>query len=346
VKSAARPVDFNRGDRRFPPQAEVHAKVAGRKEPDRASDVIPEDPELQLRLAALLLTDGQVDQASAEFRTLLSRNANARIRDEAGRLSYLEHDHGVILRAPRSAKPVLGGNQGSRDGNTSPLHSPGCRRILDAERNSHMQIGGKRLTSLTALAAGLLGACGGRHDNTETYVLVTANTRIAYWQEAVQGLQAAAREMGVKWEMVGPETYDPKAEKEEFVKAAGRQVHPAGILVSAADPALMADAIDSAVATGIPVITIDADSPNSNRLTFIGTNNYQAGQTGGEILVKEMMGKGNFVIYTMPGQRNLDERLEGYKRVLARSPGIKIVEVVDIAGDPTKAFDATKRMLV
>jgi len=209
-----------------------------------------------------------------------------------------------------------------------------------------MQIGGKRLTSLTALAAGLLGACGGRHDSTETYVLVTANTRIAYWQEAVQGLQAAAREMGVKWEMVGPETYDPKAEKEEFVKAAGRQVHPAGILVSAADPALMADAIDSAVATGIPVITIDADSPKSKRLTFIGTNNYQAGQTGGEILVKEMMGKGNVVIYTMPGQRNLDERLEGYKRVLARSPGVKIVEVVDIAGDPTKAFDATKRMLV
>ena len=46
----------------------------------------PDDPELQLRLAALLLTGGKIDEASAEFRTLLSRNANTRIRDEAGRL--------------------------------------------------------------------------------------------------------------------------------------------------------------------------------------------------------------------------------------------------------------------
>jgi len=205
-----------------------------------------------------------------------------------------------------------------------------------------MQIGGSRSASLVALAMSVLCACGGRHESTETYVLVAANTRIGYWQEAAQGLAAAARELGVKWEMVGPETYDPKAEKDEFVKAAHRQIVPAGMLVSAADPGLMQDAIDSAVAAGIPVITIDADSPKSKRLTFIGTNNYQAGQTGGETLVKELKGKGDVVVYTMPGQENLDERFEGYKRVLARNPGIKVVQVVDIAGDPSKAFDATK----
>jgi ribose transport system substrate-binding protein len=208
-----------------------------------------------------------------------------------------------------------------------------------------MRIRGKRSSFLVALAASLLCACGARHEATEAYILVAANTRIAYWQEAAQGLQAAAREMGVKSEIVGPETYDPKAEKEEFVKASHQQPPPSGILVSAADPELMRDAIDSAVAGGIPVITIDADSPGSKRLTFIGTNNYQAGQTGGEILAKELKGKGNVVVYTMPGQANLDERLEGYKRVLARSPGIKIVQVVDIAGDPSKAFDATQALV-
>jgi len=206
-----------------------------------------------------------------------------------------------------------------------------------------MHIGGNRSNLLVALAACLMLACGrGRHETTESYILVTTNTRIAYWQEAAKGLETAARQLGVKWEMIGPENYDPAAEKEELQKAVHRQIPPSGIMVSAADPAIMREAIDAAAAAGIPVITIDADSPGSKRLTFVGTNNYEAGQTGGEILAKELKGKGNVVVYTMPGQANLEERLEGYKRVLARNPGIRIVQVVDVAGDPGKAFDATK----
>jgi ribose transport system substrate-binding protein len=202
------------------------------------------------------------------------------------------------------------------------------------------------INSPVALAVGamsLMCACGGgRHEATEKYFLVTTNTKIAYWQEAAEGLRAAARELGVQAEMVGPETYDPKAEKEEFLKAVHQQIPPAGILVSAADAEVMREAIDTAVAAGIPVITLDSDSPKSKRLTFIGTNNYAAGQMSGDLLVKALNGKGTVVIYSIPGQENLDERMEGCKRVLARNPGIKIVQVVDIAGDPTKAFDATQ----
>jgi ribose transport system substrate-binding protein len=208
-----------------------------------------------------------------------------------------------------------------------------------------MRIASKSWASLPALAASLLCACGGRHASTETYILVAANTRIAYWREAAQGLESAAREMGVQWAMVGPEKYDPKGEREEFLAALHRQIKPAGILVSAADPKLMQDAIDSAVTAGIPVITIDSDSPKSKRLTFIGTNNYQAGQTGAEILVSQLKGQGNIVVYTMPGQANLDDRLEGYKRVLARSPKIKILQVFDVAGEPSKAFDTTEALV-
>lgn len=44
----------------------------------------PDDPELQLHLASLLLTEGRVEEASAEFRVLLTRNAENRIWQEAG----------------------------------------------------------------------------------------------------------------------------------------------------------------------------------------------------------------------------------------------------------------------
>ena len=44
----------------------------------------PDDPELQFRLAALLLTGGRVEEASTEFRVLLTRNAGTRLSQQAG----------------------------------------------------------------------------------------------------------------------------------------------------------------------------------------------------------------------------------------------------------------------
>jgi len=209
-----------------------------------------------------------------------------------------------------------------------------------------MQISNKLAVAWIGVAMFLQLACGGaRHETTEVYVLVTTNTKIPYWQEAVEGLRAAARDLGVKAEMVGPDTYDPKAEKQQLAEVVQRKITPAGILVSAADPELMKDAIDQAVGAGIPVVTIDSDSPKSKRLTFIGTNNYVAGQMSGDLLAKELNGKGNVVLYTIQGQGNLEERLEGWKRATSRSPGIKVAQIVNMAGDPTKAFDGTQGLI-
>lgn len=201
------------------------------------------------------------------------------------------------------------------------------------------------LASATGLIL-LQCACSGgaRHEPTEVYDLVTANTHIAYWEEASAGLTAAAKDLGVRAETIGPDTYDPQGEKDALLKAVHQNLKPAGFLVSAADPDLMRDAIDAAVDAGIPVITIDADSPKSKRQFFIGTNNYQAGQMGGDIVAKELNGKGNVVVFSLPAQANQDERLEGYKRAFARQPGIKITQVVDVHGEPAKAFDMTREL--
>jgi ribose transport system substrate-binding protein len=200
----------------------------------------------------------------------------------------------------------------------------------------------KRVLAVVSLV--FLSGCGlRRHETTETYVLVTANTKIPYWQEAVAGLSAAAHDYDVKSDVAGPDSYDPKAEKDEMMKVIAKK--PAGILVSAADKDIMKDAIDAAVDAGIPVVTIDADSPSSKRLLFIGTNNYQAGQIGGGLVAKALNGRGTVVFYSIPGQANIAERLEGYKSALAREPGIKIDDVIDIKGESTAAFDATQNLL-
>ncbi|HEX6466157.1 MAG TPA: substrate-binding domain-containing protein, partial [Terriglobales bacterium] len=201
----------------------------------------------------------------------------------------------------------------------------------------------KLLLSLVIVALTLSLAGCGRHESNEKYYLIAANIKLPYWQTAGAGLRAATGQMFVKNEFGGPDTYDPQAEAEEFRKAVAAK--PSGILVSPADPEVMKPEIDAAIAAGIPVITIDSDAPGSKRLFFIGTNNYNAGTMGGKVAVKRLNGRGNVVFFSMPGQANLDERLHGYKDAFANSPGIKIVEVVNIKGDSRIAFDKTAEYL-
>src|SRR5579872_1213898 len=196
---------------------------------------------------------------------------------------------------------------------------------------------------LISFASLVLVSCGARHDADEKYYLVSANIQVPYWKSAGEGFIQAASQTKVRAEFVGPDTYDPKAEQAEFQRVV--KTKPSGILVAPANPELMRPDIDAAIAAGIPVLTMDGDSPASKRLFFIGTNNYQAGVMGAKVAVKEMHGKGNVVVFTMPGQTNLEDRLRGYRDTFASSPQIKIARVVDIAGNPRVAFDTASQIV-
>jgi len=182
-----------------------------------------------------------------------------------------------------------------------------------------------------------------QHSPSERYVLLATNIKLPYWQNAAAGLIRAAKEINVQAQLMGPDTYDPQAQRETFQRVIAE--NPTGILVSAADSELLKPSIDAAIARGIPVITIDSDARNSKRLLFMGTDNYRAGTMGGEIAAKNLNGKGNVVVFTIPEQDNLKERLDGYRAAFADHPQIKIIEIVDVRGDPRIAFDKTTEIL-
>jgi ribose transport system substrate-binding protein len=186
-------------------------------------------------------------------------------------------------------------------------------------------------------------SCGSAHDSDEYYVFVAANLQVPYWRAAGAGFSKAAEASKVKYDFVGPQNYDPQAERDALDQAVRKKA--TGILLGVTDPALLKDSIDKAVAAGIPVITMDSDAPASKRLFFIGTNSYEAGFAGGQRLAQELKGKGNVVIFTMPAQPNLQDRQRGYKDALERSPNIKITRVVDIQGDPRITFDTTTEII-
>ncbi len=177
----------------------------------------------------------------------------------------------------------------------------------------------------------------------DTYVLVGSNLKLPYWVALQEGFKAAADEYHVTAKVMGPDGYDPAAEVDAFNDAVRSQ--PAGILVSAADALRITPSINSAIQAGIPVITVDSDAPSSSRLYFIGTNNLAAGELGGKHLASMLGGKGNVVVFSIPGQPNIEERLKGYKDAMSGSPGIKIVNVVATQGESNSAFDAAQQAL-
>ncbi len=120
---------------------------------------------------------------------------------------------------------------------------------------------------------------------------------------------------------------------------------PAGILVSATDANIMGPDINAAIDQGIPVITIDSDAPDSKRIFFVGTDNYNAGMIGGKLTSKLLGGKGNVVIYTIANQANLKDRLSGYEAAFADHTDIKVMQVVDMNGNSDVAFDSAKKLL-
>jgi len=193
--------------------------------------------------------------------------------------------------------------------------------------------------------AAWLASCGKAPHQDEHYILVTNNKTLPYWQEANAGFADAVRQLGfgVKAEMVGPDTFSPNDELSAFNQAVA--AHPSGILISPASTTIFQDPIKSAIKQGIPVICIDSDVPDSQRLMFIGTDNFRAGQQSGTRMAEALHGEGSVVVITVPGQYNLDERLRGVKEAFSRNPKIRIEQVIDDQGDPRKANDEISALL-
>ena len=199
---------------------------------------------------------------------------------------------------------------------------------------------------LAFMTVALFASCpSGYHTENETYYLVGMNLESPYWEEVVYGFEGGVRWLGrdVKGEVVGPPNPDLEAQLQAFREAVAKK--PAGILVSPAQAEPFTEAINQAIEQGIPVICIDSDAPESKRIMFIGTKNYQAGLEGGRLAAQLLEEKGDIAILTIPGQYNLDERVRGYQDVFKDYPDIRAVKVLNSEGNTKTAEEQISKIL-
>jgi len=193
--------------------------------------------------------------------------------------------------------------------------------------------------------ASLLTACGPPpyHQVEERYIFVAFNTSLPYWQEAEAGLNDAAKQMGVKAVLDGPAAFSVDEELKAFQQAVAQK--PSGIMLSASNPDIFKDPINAAIGQGIPVICVDADSPDSKRVLFVGTDNFRAGQESAKRMAQVLGGKGNVVVISVPTQFNISERMRGVTEALKKYPAIKITKTIDDKGDLRVADDAVAELI-
>jgi len=189
----------------------------------------------------------------------------------------------------------------------------------------------------------LLAAAACRQGDTPVqrplrFAVIPKALHIPVFRYARIGAERAARQLGnieILWR--GPETTDELRQKEILESFIAQRVD--GIAISCLNGDLLTDAIDRAVAAGIPVVTWDSDAPRSQRQAFYGVNDFEAGYALGEGLARLIGGRGDVALITSLGADNLQKRLEGAKAALARYPEIRIVEVFDIRDDAVRVVE-------
>jgi ABC-type sugar transport system substrate-binding protein len=176
----------------------------------------------------------------------------------------------------------------------------------------------------TSASSGASAAASGGSTAGGTYVFLPKSLDNPYWVDARKGMEAEAKKLGIKAQFLGPQNDDAAAQVQIFDSVLATK--PAGIAISPNDPASVVDDIAKARAAGIPVIAWDGPVPNSQVLGYIGTNNVAAGEQAGEALATAVGGKGKVaVVIGSLTAVNLNQRLEGVKKALAKHPGIQLV---------------------
>ena len=176
----------------------------------------------------------------------------------------------------------------------------------------------------------------------DVYYCIGALLSLPYFQDHKIGFEAACEELGVTGKFVGPMDYDMTAEAQMIEEAIAQ--NPKGILVMAFEDTLT-PAINKAKAAGIPVITIDMDTIDSERDFFIGGNTYDYGRIHARTIAEALGGEGKILLQWNQGQNSQDQRAQGFQEEIANYPGIEIVQFMTSDTDTAKDADAFKAAL-
>ncbi len=208
-----------------------------------------------------------------------------------------------------------------------------------------------RKAAVFSLVLSFLAACSGPNGltgdagNKERPIRIAfvTNNSSDFWKIAEAGTAKAAKELGCEIEFRIP-ARGTSEEQQQIIEAL-LVTGVSGIAISPNDPANWTEFLND-VASEVNLITQDSDAPQSNRLCYLGTDNYEAGRAAAA-LIKQALPKGGEIMLFVGNldAQNAQDRKRGIEDALAGS-NTTVVGTLTDETDRAKAVSNVQDTLV
>lgn len=243
----------------------------------------------------------------------------------------------VVLPACGSA----GGSQEAADGAGGGATADGA----DAPAESAAPDSGEPAES--AESAESAATAGAAEDADPLPLALVLHLRIPFTEQIADGAEAAAEDLNVDLQTVGPPGFDPPAAVQAFqdVITAGAQ----GVATVPFPGDLWAGPIATAQEGGVPVLSLNVAAPESDSPVFVGEDSYALGSLLADQVVSELGGdaSGSIVVgICSPGALPLELRMQGIFETFAEdAPGVEVLGPFDVSGDPSTNFSTWESLI-
>ena len=188
------------------------------------------------------------------------------------------------------------------------------------------------------LALLLSGCAAGVPAKQHTVTVIAKSTQTEFWLSVFAGAKAAATEYNAELNILGPETEEDYETQNQMI-ADAVEAGTEAIVFSAIDFEKNAAAIDDAARAGVKIVAIDSSVDSKLVSTYIGTDNYAAGQMAAQAALDRVDGP------LKVGVVNGQERERGALDAFRDSGRAEITAVVNTLTEAAQARTDTAAML-
>jgi ribose transport system substrate-binding protein len=167
-----------------------------------------------------------------------------------------------------------------------------------------------------------------------------------FWQSVHAGAVAAGREGGVEIEWKGPPQETDFSRQIEIVDSM-INARVDGIVLAPTEATSLVSVVERAAAQNIPLTIFDSGINTEQYVSYVSTNNYEAGVLAARKLGAILNGKGKIAMVKMvPGSSSTMERERGFEETLAKEfPDLVKVGEQYCMSDRARALTVTENML-
>ena len=167
---------------------------------------------------------------------------------------------------------------------------------------------------LVLLAVVVLALAGCQGSKKRVIAVIPKGTAHLFWVTVHEGAEDAGKEFGVDIEWNGPAQETDYGRQLEIMDSMINR-HVDGIVVAATEKKVLNQSLARAKQMGIPVTVFDSGVDSDDYVSFVATNNYEAGRMGARKLAALLDGKGKVaVVMNAPGSASTVGAGEGVYR--------------------------------